>query len=752
MIARARATSSAEAADAASDALATALLNCFMRESERWRMDDGRVVIELDAIAGRIVAGLRHRSLAYHHRFDLPARLETAAGARDLDLPLLACLLLEALDETDDGSATLARLIESRTAIAEAIELRSADLERLFSGGELSFGEAEQSLILGHAVHPTPKSLSEMGVDDRRRYAPEQARPFALHWLAVRPEWVVHDSALATSAPELARRLLRDDPQVDHGALDAALRPLGERVLIPAHPWEATHLAGADESAALFADETIVDLGPLGSPVAATSSVRTVHRDDWPWQLKLCLHVRVTNSMRMTLPKELRRALEAARLWQTAAGELAAQAAPRLTVLHDPAYLAVERDGEAIDGLSVLLRENRWPAGCGIDVTSLAALCQDHPLGGRSRLAAIVTRLASAGGEPTSVVAREWFRRYCEVVVASLLRLYLDAGLCFEPHQQNTLVELDGGMPDRCVIRDSQGYFHREAAHADMTALIPGIGEASESIFPEALADQRLVYYPFVNAALGVVDALGAGGCADENVLLSDLRATIERERAAGGRYPATLLDRLLDDDRWPCKANLRTRMNGMDELVGDISEQSVYVTVPNPLRERISLRPLDLERDLDLVGGWMDEPHVAAWWQLSGPRARVRAYLADQVKLGHSESWIASVDGRPFAYVETYRAVEDPLAAHYDAWPGDRGWHVLVGPADLLGTGVPRDLGRLVVDRLLAEPGAERVVCEPDVRNERMVAFCQRLGARREAVLDLPDKRAALMVWERDQ
>ena len=141
-------------------------------------------------------------------------------------------------------------------------------------------------------------------------------------------------------------------------------------------------------------------------------------------------------------------------------------------------------------------------------------LCQDHPFGGRSRLANIVGALAARPDEPD--VAREWFARYADVVVVSLVRLYLDLGLCFEPHQQNTLLELDGGWPERCVVRDSQGYFHREAAHADLVKVIPGLGEASESIFPEALADERLVYYPFVNNALGVIDALGAGGCIDE--------------------------------------------------------------------------------------------------------------------------------------------------------------------------------------------------------------------------------------------
>jgi len=257
-------------------------------------------------------------------------------------------------------------------------------------------------------------------------------------------------------------------------------------------------------------------------------------------------------------------------------------------MLQDPAYLAVRHGGQIIDGLSVLLRDNRWPAGsdAGADASALTALCQDHPYGGRSRLGAIVAALARRAGRDEREVAREWFARYCAAVIEPLLLLYLDVGLCMEPHQQNVVLELDGGWPARAVYRDSQGYFHRAAAHDDIAAIVPGIGEASESIFPEALADERLVYYPFLNNALGVVNALGVAGCIDERVLLGDLRALLERLRERGGRYPATLLDRLLDDATWPCKANLLTRMHDLDELAGDFASQSVYVTIPNPLHE----------------------------------------------------------------------------------------------------------------------------------------------------------------------
>ena len=185
----------------------------------------------------------------------------------------------------------------------------------------------------------------------------------------------MHDSATGTPAPALA------------AALRGATAPDG-RILSPRIPWEAGYLARA--ASELFASGDVIDLGPAGDPVTPTSSVRTVYRADWPYQLKFSLHARVTNSMRVTLPKELRRAVEAARLDQTVIGERARRAAPHLTVIHDPAYLSVP----AHDGFSVLLRENRF-AG---DVSALTVLCQDHPSGGRSRLATL-----AAGRE------REWF-------------------------------------------------------------------------------------------------------------------------------------------------------------------------------------------------------------------------------------------------------------------------------------------------------------------------------------------------------
>lgn len=567
----------------AEDITAHALLTCWLREqpSRVQQNVTGQLAIPLTRWNGRIVVGIERPSRTLRHRLAVPVTLEVEGRSpRHLSTTTLAALVADELGSVD---RLLERVLDSQAMVAEFLTSRAGDIDRLWSAEPLSFGESEQALLVGHLAHPTPKSRSEMNPTERRRYSPELGARFPLRWLAVRSDLIREDSALDTSAATLAERLLRDDPGTDIVTLDTTLRAVGgDRTLVPAHPYQADQLTDHPDTADLINTGVIVDLGTFGSAFAPTTSIRTLYRPQAQWQLKFSLQVSVTNSVRVTLPKELDRAVESARLAATEVGDQVAKTAPDFVLLQDPAYVAVAPDGQVIDRLSVLLRTNRWTTDGPDDVTALTTLCQDHPFGGPNRLAAIVAMIAARESRDETEVARDWFARFCDVVVRSLLRLYLDVGLCFEAHQQNTLIELGDGWPVRGVYRDSQGYFHRAAAHDDLSAIMPGIGEKTESIFPEALADERLAYYLFVNLTLGVANALGQ--CADEGVLLADLRRVLEIERKDGGRYPATLLDRLLDDPTWPCKANLLTRANDMDELVGDIADQSVYVTVPNPL------------------------------------------------------------------------------------------------------------------------------------------------------------------------
>lgn len=158
------------------------------------------------------------------------------------------------------------------------------------------------------------------------------------------------------------------------------------------------------------------------------------------------------------------------------------------------------------------------------------------------------------------------------------------------------------------------------------------------------------------------------------------------------------------------------------------------------------SLHPLDPDRHTDLLHGWMNDPEVARFWGMAWPRERIDRYLCQQLGSAHSVPYLGALDGEPMSYWELYRAEQDRLAEHYPARRGDAGVHLLLGPAGYRGRGLGVALLRAVSDWQL-RTDAERVVAEPDVANTRSVRAFQRAGFRHAGEIELPDKRAALLI-----
>ncbi|MFD8523706.1 GNAT family N-acetyltransferase [Streptomyces capillispiralis] len=163
-------------------------------------------------------------------------------------------------------------------------------------------------------------------------------------------------------------------------------------------------------------------------------------------------------------------------------------------------------------------------------------------------------------------------------------------------------------------------------------------------------------------------------------------------------------------------------------------------------------LVPVTIERDLPLLTTWMNDPAVAAYWDLSGPPAVTAEHLRAQLDgEGHSVPCMGVLDGTPMSYWEIYRADLDPLAHHYPARPHDSGLHLLLGTAGARGRGLGSILLRAVADLVLdRRPASARVLAEPDLRNVPSVAAFLSAGFRFSAEVDLPAKRAALVIRDR--
>ncbi|HTQ22194.1 GNAT family N-acetyltransferase [Mycobacterium sp.] len=168
-------------------------------------------------------------------------------------------------------------------------------------------------------------------------------------------------------------------------------------------------------------------------------------------------------------------------------------------------------------------------------------------------------------------------------------------------------------------------------------------------------------------------------------------------------------------------------------------------------LSGKFSLRRVDPDRDLDLVHAWMNDPDVALFWKMPWARHAIASYLRRQDRNPNSTPYLGELNGVPMSYWELYRADLEPIAQRYAAREHDAGLHLLLGNPEYRGRGLAVDLLRAVSSwQLNRDPRVTRVVAEPDIDNKRSIRAFERAGFRRTRVIDLPDKRAALMVRDR--
>ncbi|MFD8816950.1 GNAT family N-acetyltransferase [Streptomyces sp. NPDC059627] len=223
-----------------------------------------------------------------------------------------------------------------------------------------------------------------------------------------------------------------------------------------------------------------------------------------------------------------------------------------------------------------------------------------------------------------------------------------------------------------------------------------------------------------------------------------DLRLPDELLALIAGKTPDT-------DERAPGPTHHRLGPPEVPDKLDLLDQVSTWGPTETPVG-LFHLAPVHVERDLPIISGWMNDPAVAAFWQLAESRAQTEDHLRAQLAGdGRSVPCLGMLDGVPMSYWEIYRADLDPLARRYPARPHDTGVHLLVGNVADRGRGLGSALLRAVADLVFERrPACARVVAEPDLHNTPSVAAFLNAGFRYAAEVDLPGKRAALMIRDR--
>ena len=564
---------------------ANCFFNALLREWQGWTIqrsdstsnhtsastnNDGVITLPLNDKTLKIY--LRHFSPSGRHQFILPVILYSNGQNHTLSFTQAVELIVSAdvLWKSVHKSQFLNRVIRSVKNIQGTLEHYQQDYGKIFTRA-CDFQTSEQSLLTGHSVHPTPKSRDQFSADDAIRYLPEYANPFKLHWFAIDPSLLEADSVHSCSFHQLTTQLAEEDASFPKNTLNS----IGNKTLLPAHPWQAQRWLKNDYINQLLKDQRLLDLGCIGSPWSATSSVRSIYASHASFMLKYSLSVKLTNSIRHLLPKEVIRGKEIHQVkYHTPVGSALQQRYPNFEIITEPAHGAIKgSNGEVLAETMIVLRENPFK-NTSNSTELLASLTQDNPEG-ESRLVNLIHQIA--GAKSQSKVARAWFQKYLTKVVEPLMVSQADYGLLFGAHQQNLLITLKDGYPDKVYFRDCQGTGYSHVARELLEN-----GSSGEHHVDETLGNRLFTYYLIINSTFGVISALGAGQCVSEQELLSDLKNFLDELRQGGPR-DTSCLDYILDSPTLWSKSNFYCAYCNINEnTLAD--PLKVYHTMPNPL------------------------------------------------------------------------------------------------------------------------------------------------------------------------
>ena len=142
------------------------------------------------------------------------------------------------------------------------------------------------------------------------------------------------------------------------------------------------------------------------------------------------------------------------------------------------------------------------------------------------------------------------------------------------------------------------------------------------------------------------------------------------------------------------------------------------------PREPAYAFRPV-VPRDLSMLRGWLEQPHVAEWW---GDVDEELAQIADAIDSISTEPLIVELDGRPIAYLQSYDPHLEDDHPYQDQPFGTLGLDLTIGDPALTGIGHGSSIVRQFTDQLFAE-GVPRVIIDPDPANARAVRAYEKAG-----------------------
>ena len=151
--------------------------------------------------------------------------------------------------------------------------------------------------------------------------------------------------------------------------------------------------------------------------------------------------------------------------------------------------------------------------------------------------------------------------------------------------------------------------------------------------------------------------------------------------------------------------------------------------------------------KDLELVRGWLLEPHVERWWndgvKTPYPDAEIEEYREAIEGKDPTYRYLALLDTRPVGMFQHYRIADDAEYAAALALGEDAiGVDLFIGEAELVGRGHgPAMLRQFLRDVAFPFHGIDVCVIGPSVKNVAAIRAYEKVGVRPLREVYVPDE-----------
>lgn len=156
-------------------------------------------------------------------------------------------------------------------------------------------------------------------------------------------------------------------------------------------------------------------------------------------------------------------------------------------------------------------------------------------------------------------------------------------------------------------------------------------------------------------------------------------------------------------------------------------------------------MRPLSISGDMTIIHNWVNRPYARYWGMQGMSLAEVTQAHIQLLNRDNYEIFVGTLDEEVIFMTEKYNPSGDQLGTCYQVERGDCGMHVLVSPPDRKIKGFTWEVFCCILEFIFSDPMVERIVVEPDVRNDKIHILNKKAGFQYQDTIQLPNKKAHL-------